>query len=376
METLPFGAPSATPAPRPGEAFATSPVAEVFPAGTFLEQKYLVRYVLGHGSMGVVYLADDTMLKRKVAVKVLSQHYQRDADLVAKFQREAVAMAAVHHPNVVQIFTFGVLEGNSYFVMEYVEGETLANVIDRRREAGETTHLDEAVGIIGQVCKGLQAIHQAGIVHRDVKPANIMLSEDYRVAITDFGLVRPVESVKGKTLDMDGTPMYLAPERIKKTDIPEENAHLCDIYSLGAVFYELITGVAPFESESIVEVLDAHLRKDPPKPSDERPDLPSGIDRVVAKAMAKNPAARYQSCDEMHRALMGARSVSVAGIEAVEDQPRTFLVVEPDDGYRDTVCRALSLAYPDSTVLNAPDGQAGLAQIREGRPHVDEGRHP
>lgn len=343
---------------------------EIFEPGTVLEGKYKVKHVLGRGAMGVVYLAEDTYLARKAAIKVLSPQFQRDKELVGRFRREAVAMAAVHHPNLVQIYTFGVHDGFSYFVMEYLDGESLANVIQRRLDEEELTPLDEAVGIIVQVLKGLGALHSAGIVHRDVKPANILLSKDFRVALTDFGLVRPVEASLGKTLDLDGTPMYLAPERFRKMEVKEEHAHLCDIYSLGATLYELLTGSPPFETDNIVEVLEMHYRREPPKPSALRPELLKGIDRVVQKAMAKDPVHRYQTSEEMRRALIEARSLPEAGMEEVEERVRSFLLIDPDWESQEILHRTLKLSYPDASVLCCKDGEMGLSYMREARPQV------
>jgi len=326
---------------------------------------FRVLYVLGAGSMGTVYLAEDLSLKRKVALKLLAWQYQREPDLVEKFQREAVAMAKVRHQNVVQIYSFGTYEDQPYFVMEYIDGESLADVIERRLAASELTHIDEAIGIMTQVCRGVQAIHDQGIIHRDLKPANILLSKNYRVAVADFGLVRPAAPVRARTLEIDGTPMYLAPERIRSQQIEAKHAHLCDIYSLGAILFELLTGLPPFDMDNVADVLDAHLNQQTPSAVQRRSDLPTIVDNIVARAMAKVPADRYPSCKEIMDDILAIRPRSWSGQFSHLGHPLRVVVVDGDPMLAAKTARSVSLAYQDSTVMTAMDGKMALQLIDE-----------
>ena len=338
--------------------------------GTMIDDVYQILGMLGKGSMGTVYLAEDSTLNRKVAIKVLSGKYSKDPDLVSKFQREAIAMAKVRHENVVQIYAYGVYEGSPYFVMEYLEGETLGDMIDERADRGELPHIDEAVGLMVQVCKGVAAIHRGGIVHRDLKPANILLGRDYRVAVADFGLVRPAVRSGDESVDLDGTPMYLAPERIRSIKLGPDQVHLCDIYSLGAIFYELLTGLPPYEYDTVLEVLDAHVVDPPPSACRVRSDLPSATDEVVARAMAKDPTDRFQSATEMLDALWALRSTAArtSGPHPVPADEQTFVVADADPTVLNALTRSLNYAYPDASILTTLDGKTALHLIEESHP--------
>ncbi|MCD6498707.1 MAG: protein kinase [Deltaproteobacteria bacterium] len=333
--------------------------------GLVVGDVFRILYVLGAGSMGTVYLAEDLSLKRKVALKLLAWQYQSEPDLVERFQREAVAMAKIRHQNVVQIYSFGTYETQPYFVMEYVDGESLADLIDRRKAASEWTHIDEAIGIMTQVCRGVQAIHDEGIIHRDLKPANILLSQEYRVAVADFGLVRPAAPVRARTLEIDGTPMYLAPERVRSANVPTEHAHLCDIYSLGAILFELLIGVPPFDKDNVADVLDAHLNQPPPSAAEHRSDLPKAVDKVIARAMAKEPANRYPTCNEIIDDLLTIHPRSWSAQFSHIDHPLRVVVVDGDAILAAKTARSVSLAYQDSTVMTAMDGKMALQLIDE-----------
>ena len=348
---------------------------EIFQPGEIIEDKYKVLYVLGSGSMGVVYLTEDLSLKRKVAVKALAASFQREDVVVEKFHREAVAMAKVRHPNVVQIFSFGKHSGHSYFAMEYVRGTSLNELIEAYHGKGEPMVLSEAVGLLSQVCRGVNAIHKQGIVHRDLKPANILLDHEYRVSVVDFGLVRNLENVDGRSLELDGTPMYLAPERIRGTTLHKDQSHLCDIYSLGCIFYEMLTGFPPYESDSVLAVLDCHLVEDAPDALSVRPELPSSAQWVIKKAMAKDPAKRFQSCVEMETALNDSRTGSIT----VATTPRNtmeacklllFLIIDDDKNVRKKIVSILESEYPGAQIYEASDGDQGLGLALDLKPRL------
>jgi len=272
--------------------------------GTIVDGRYELQTVLGIGASAVVYLARDPALRRLVAVKMLARGASNET--VARFFREeAVAMASVCHPNVVQVHAYGEQQGMPYIVMEHVEGQSVAAFLDSAVTRGEPLYLDVVLGLVRQVCRGLQAVHDRGIVHRDIKPANMLMDRSYRVVLADFGLAASLDPRFSSTLA--GTPLYIAPELIRGEQIPEEQLHLCDIYALGVSIYELLTGAGPFEGDSLREVLDCHLSTPPPRVSDLRPDIPMAFDKVLVRALHKDPAQRHQSCRELFEDLFAAR---------------------------------------------------------------------
>jgi serine/threonine-protein kinase len=342
---------------------------DFFAPGTVLDGKFEVRHKIGEGAMGTVYLARDVSLKRDVAVKTLSRTY-RDRELVRQFREEAESMARVQHPNVVQIFSYGEEAGIPYFVMELVDGETLADAIDRRELDGELVHVDEALGIISQVCRGLSAIHARGIVHRDVKPANIMITTDYRVALTDFGLVGRIADETNKGMEVHGTPVYLAPERIDTRPVLAEHAHLCDIYALGIVLYEFLTLYVPFDHDDLMALLNLHLHEPPPRPSRYRPDLPAAIEGVILRALAKDPGERYESAEAFRRALLDARESGLGAVGSGGIDELTMVVVQSSTQEVIKTLRAVKKAFPGATALSTSDGKTGLDLVRELRPDI------
>lgn len=288
--------------PLPPPPFAADP----FPLGTLLEGKIRLDRILGRGAMGVVYLAQDLFLERQVAVKVLKLKTMRNPDAIERFRREAVTMAHVNHPNVVQIYSFGEKDDFYYFVMEHIPGRNLADLVSEYVARGEPMPLDVAIGITAQICAGLGAVHAKGIAHRDVKPANVLLARDnYRVALTDFGLTSLAPASRERLVE--GTPLYLAPERIRTEALSAQQQHLPDVYAIGCIFFELLTGHPPYESDSLVELLDMHLHEPIPRITAERPDLPLYVDAVVQRAMAKDYSQRYPSSDALRMDLLHYR---------------------------------------------------------------------
>ncbi|MCC6746153.1 MAG: serine/threonine protein kinase [Deltaproteobacteria bacterium] len=282
------------------------------PAGTTFARKYFLKHLLGQGAMGAVYLAHDLLLEREVAVKILLPVHAADPELVDSFQNEAVAMASVRHINVVQIYTSGQCDGLLFFVMEYMPGHSVAALIRELFGCGESLALDTVVNIVDQVSLGLAAMHERGIFHGDVKPANMLMDENSHVAIADFGLVgsskTPTHSAHAEhpRLVSGGTPLYIAPELIGGRAIPPEERHLCDVYSLGVSVFEMFTGQGPFQGRTIKKILKGHLVAPPPKLTKLRPDLPSAINPVIRRALAKQPRKRYPSCEELAFAVSRA----------------------------------------------------------------------
>jgi eukaryotic-like serine/threonine-protein kinase len=261
-----------------------------------LNGRYEIEELLGQGGMARVFRGTDGVLGRSVAVKVLSPQYAGDDQFVARFRREAQAAAGLNHPNIVSVYDTGSQGDVHYIVMEYVEGRTLRDVI---RQDGPI--LPERVSEIGQaVARALASAHEAGLVHRDIKPGNIMLTRDGEVKVMDFGIAR---TSTGDTLTQTaavlGTASYLSPEQAQGATVDARS----DIYSLGCVLYEMLTGRPPFTGDSPVAIAYKHVREDPVPPGRINQDVPDSLEAVVMKSMAKNPENRYQNADELREDL-------------------------------------------------------------------------
>jgi beta-lactam-binding protein with PASTA domain/predicted Ser/Thr protein kinase len=261
-----------------------------------LGDRYEIEGVLGQGGMAKVFQGHDNVLGRPVAVKVLSPQFAGDQQFVARFRREAQAAAALNHPNIVSVFDTGSQNDVHYIVMEHVRGRTLRDTI---RAEGPLLP-ERAAEIAEAVARALSSAHEAGLVHRDIKPGNIMLTSDGEVKVMDFGIAR---TATGDTLTQTaavlGTASYLSPEQAQGESVDGRS----DIYSLGCVLYEMLTGNPPFTGDSPVAIAYKHVRDDPVPPSRINKDVPKDLDAVVMKSMAKNPANRYQSADELRQDL-------------------------------------------------------------------------
>jgi eukaryotic-like serine/threonine-protein kinase len=287
--------------------------------------RYELGEVLGYGGMAEVHFGRDIRLGRDVAVKVLRPDLARDPSFQGRFRREAQSAASLNHPSIVAVYDTGEdRQGNvstPYIVMEYVEGRTLRELI----EAEGRLLPRRALELTAQICAALDQAHQAGIVHRDVKPGNVMLTPSGQVKVMDFGIARAVTGTAAtmtQTAAVIGTAHYLSPEQARGEHVDARS----DVYSTGCLLYELLTGGPPFSGDSAVAVAYQHVREDPVPPSRIEPDVPAAIDAIVLKAMAKNPANRYQTAGEMRadieRALAG-RPVQATPLLAAE--PATFL---------------------------------------------------
>lgn len=275
--------------------------------GTLLDAKYRVGSTLGQGGMGIVLHAFDEQLARDVAIKLVRPEFSSSPLAREQFVHEARAMARVRNPNVVEIYAFGEFVGTPYFVMEYMARGNLGTWLDRR---GDTLPaIDEAVGFLDQVCRGLQAIHDAGIVHHDLKPSNILIDNGFRVAVSDLGLVRLADpNTTGHTGSMTGTPAYIAPETALGEPVGADLKSRTDIYALGVMAFELLTGSLPFDAAAAEELIRCHVEEEPPAASEFRPDLPTIFDPILAHALAKDPAKRTPSADTFRRDLLQARA--------------------------------------------------------------------
>jgi beta-lactam-binding protein with PASTA domain len=268
--------------------------------GTVIDGRYEVLQRVGSGGMADVYLASDQLLGRKVAVKVLHHRFAEDQEFVERFRREASSAAGLSHPNVVSVFDRGEWDGTYYIAMEYLPGRTLKAIV---RERGPLPPA-AAIDIVVQILRAARFAHRRGVIHRDLKPHNVILDEEGRAKVTDFGIARAGASDMTLTGSIMGTAQYLSPEQAQGHAVTESS----DIYAIGVVLYELLAGKVPFEGETAVTIALAHISKEPPPPSQVNPAVPQALDAIVLRALRKDPAQRYQSADELIAALEEVRS--------------------------------------------------------------------
>ncbi|HET7416704.1 MAG TPA: PASTA domain-containing protein [Solirubrobacterales bacterium] len=261
--------------------------------GSIVDKRYRVLRRIGSGGMADVWLAEDTHLQRQVALKVLHSRFLQDQSFVARFQREAEHAAGLQHPNIVAVFDRGQDEGVNYIAMRYVEGPTLKELIER----GLTP--DQAAALVRQVLEGARFAHRNGIVHRDLKPQNVIVDEEGKAVVTDFGIARAGVSEITQTGSVMGTPQYLSPEQAQGFEVTP----VSDLYSIGVILYEALTGRVPFEGESAVAVAMKQVSEVPQRPSSINPAVWPALDAVVMRALEKEPGQRFQSADAFIAAL-------------------------------------------------------------------------
>ncbi|MEE6169871.1 MULTISPECIES: Stk1 family PASTA domain-containing Ser/Thr kinase [unclassified Mycolicibacterium] len=292
-----------------------------------LSDRYELGEILGFGGMSEVHLARDQRLHRDVAVKVLRADLARDPSFYLRFRREAQNAAALNHPAIVAVYDTGEAETPNgplpYIVMEYVDGVTLRDIVHNDGPIPPR----RAIEIIADACQALNFSHQHGIIHRDVKPANIMISKNNAVKVMDFGIARALADVNSvtQTAAVIGTAQYLSPEQARGESVDARS----DVYSLGCVLYEILTGEPPFIGDSPVAVAYQHVREDPVPPSTRHPGIPPELDAVVLKALAKNPDNRYQSAAEMRADLVRVHSGEAPDAPKVlTDAERTSMMTQ------------------------------------------------
>jgi serine/threonine-protein kinase len=300
---------------------------------TLIDGRYRVLSRLGSGGMADVYLTHDELLGREVAVKVLHHHFAEDQEFVERFRREASSAAALSHPNIVAIFDRGEWNGTYYIAMEYIAGRSLKQIV---RETGPFDPAS-AIEIVIQILRAARFAHRRGVIHRDLKPHNVILDEDGRARVTDFGIARAGASDMTLTGSIMGTAQYLSPEQAQGYAVSAAS----DIYSVGVILYELLTGVVPFEGETAVAIAFKQVSAVPRPPSELNPALPASLDAVVLRALAKEPIERYADDDELIAALEAERAMLPDGGAPYDGHAAAIPPHEPPTG----IMLAAPLAY-------------------------------
>lgn len=285
-----------------------------FKRGDVFAQRYLVEKKLGEGGMGVVYKATDTMLNVSVALKVMSAQIAHNHETLERLKREVILARRVSHPNACRIYDIGESGGVHYVSMEYLEGRTLAELVHEQRRLNP----ELGVSLIKQVLQALQAAHHAGVIHRDLKPQNIMVDSKNRASIMDFGISFSSEAGRlTKSGMVVGTPHYMAPEQLGGKEIDGRS----DIYSIGIIMFQIFTGRLPFDAKSPIEIITAHLKAHFPRPSQIVTGFPDGLEKIILRALKKEPEARYQSVEELLQALESWHTADTEQRQVMDQAP-------------------------------------------------------
>src|SRR5215813_5035275 len=313
--------------------------------GTVFDGRYRIIRKLGAGGMADVYLAEDQELGRQVAIKILNDRHAADDSFIERFRREAKNAAGLSHPNIVSIYDRGEAEGTYYIAMEFLDGRSLKELIVGRGPAPIKTAIDYA----RQILAAVGFAHKHGIVHRDIKPHNVLVGPEGRLKVTDFGIARSGASQMTEVGSIIGTAQYLSPEQARGAPVDQTS----DLYSVGVVLYEMLTGQVPFTGDTPLEIAMKHLSEVPKPPSELRPDVPHDLDSVVLRALAKDPADRYESAEEMDADLARvARGVSVS--RETEDAMTQVLSGAGINSAQTRVTRPRAVAPPAPPAYRAP----------------------
>ncbi len=276
-----------------------------------LNDRYQLNAKIGSGGMAHVYRAMDLMLQRNVAVKVLKEDYSADLAFRERFRQEARSAANLSHPNIVTVHDFGLDQGHLFIVMEYIPGTDLKSLI---KERGRLSVV-ESLELMIQACQGVGYAHRAGLVHCDIKPHNFLVTPDMLVKVTDFGIARALSTIsKDEKNDVVwGSPHYFAPEQA--SGLPPSPAS--DVYSLGVIFYELLTGQLPFDGKDSAELSRRHRLEEPAPPTFYNPEIPEQLEKIILKVLSKEPTARYRTADQLGRLLMGFYESQLKGAHSM-----------------------------------------------------------
>jgi serine/threonine protein kinase len=314
-------------------------------AGTLLNKRYQLLEPLGTGGMSNVYRARDLMLERNVAIKILHENYSKDQAFQDRFRQEARAAANLSHPNIVTVHDFGFDYGQLYIVMEYVPGKDLKSIL---RQRGRYT-VEEAIPLIVQACAGIGYAHRAGLVHCDVKPHNMIVMPDSRLKVTDFGIARALSTIlPDERADVVwGSPQYFSPEQA----VGEPPSPASDVYSLGIVLYEILTGALPFNAPTSEDLARMHLEDQPIPVSEYIPDVPPALEQIVMKVLSKEPAARFRTADQLGRVLLkfgSQRETAPApALHLTPEAVTTYRQPEPPPAQPEPVYYTPEVSLPD-----------------------------
>ena len=314
-----------------------------------LNDRYQLNAKIGSGGMAHVYRAMDLMLQRNVAVKVLKEDYSADLAFRERFRQEARSAANLSHPNIVTVHDFGLDQGHLFIVMEYIPGTDLKSLIKERGRLSVT----ESLELMIQACQGVGYAHRAGLVHCDIKPHNFLVTPDMLVKVTDFGIARALSTIsKDEKNDVVwGSPHYFATEQA--SGLPPSPAS--DVYSLGVIFYELLTGQLPFDGKDSAELSRRHRLEEPTPPTFYNPEIPEQLEKIILKVLSKEPTARYRTADQLGRLLMGFYESQLNGAHSMMMSGPASLGV--------TGATAIPQSLPESTQSAAI--QAPIQQVEE-----------
>ena len=275
-----------------------------------LNERYKLLGRVGSGGMSVVYRAQDLLLGRIVAVKMLHESFSNDEDFLRRFRQEAYSAASLQHPNIVTVHDIGQDGNASYIVMEYVSGRTLKQVIRQYNSDGQIMPTSRFLNLTIQICDGIGYAHRANLVHCDVKPQNVLVTRDDRIKVADFGIARAMSEASQQIQDEEtwGTPQYFSPEQASG----EPPTPASDVYAIGVIMFEMLTGELPFKAESQTALALKHIQESPPKVGDLNPATPEQLELIVDKVLAKEPAGRYRTAGQLGRVLTSYRSSSQA----------------------------------------------------------------
>lgn len=331
-------------------------------SGALLNKRYQLLEQLGTGGMSNVFRARDLMLERNVAIKVLHEKYSQDPAFQERFKMEARAAANLSHPNIVTVHDFGFDSGQLYIVMEYIPGKDLKTIL---RQRGRFS-VEEGIPIMVQACAGIGYAHRAGLVHCDIKPHNMILTPDSRLKVTDFGIARALSTIlPDERADVVwGSPQYFSPEQA----VGDAPSPASDVYSLGIVLYEILTGALPFNAPTSDELARMHLEEQPIPISEYVPDIPPALEEIVMKVLSKEPSARYRTADQLGRVLLKfgtqRESTPTPALALTPEAVTTYQQPEPIPAY-EPVPSTPRPAYPPSAVpsFEADWATVGLALL-------------
>jgi serine/threonine-protein kinase len=321
---------------------------------TLLNNRYHILEPLGSGGMALVYKAVDEMLERIVAVKILREDYARDEDFRGRFKQEAKAAANLSHPNIVTVYDFGLDEDQVFIVIEYIDGRDLKSLI---REKGHFS-TEDTVGLMAQACAGVGYAHRAGLVHCDIKPHNMLVSRDFRLKVTDFGIARALATIHPdeRSEVVWGSPHYFSPEQAAG----EAPSPASDVYSLGVILYEMLTGKLPFEASEATELARMHRKDIPLPPRRLNKDIPETLEEIILKVLSKEPASRYRTADQLGRVLLSFGNLN-------EDKTGPIILPQPGSENQHQFFKTPSSQPSEvkSSIQSLPESDEGSEPAKE-----------